>query len=128
MSNPFTAPHFTKRATGVVGISESGKILMHAVISEVTAARNAIVAAVSGKKIKVFAYVLINTTAQIVTWESGTTALSGAMALASNGGITIAVQPPECILETVAGEALNITQSAATQLSGHLSYWDDDDA
>ena len=86
--------------------------------------QQAIVAAVTGKKIVVLSYVLTigGTTDGTVTWQSADTALSGAMSLQSDGAAIIAVDhSPRGCLETVAAEALNITTSGIA-VAGHGTY------
>lgn len=91
------------------------------------AASGTVVAAVTGKRIRVVSYVLSAAGAVAITWKSGTTALSGAMTLAT--GIPLCAAPPEALfgglggqLQTEPGEALNLTLSGAVQVSGHLIY------
>lgn len=101
-----------------------GKTLQFAVVSENTAADNAIVAAAgAGLKIKVVSYVLVASAAVSVTWKSATTALTGAMALAANGGISAVGQPSAHLFQTADNEALNLTNSGAVQVSGHITYF-----
>lgn len=92
-------------------------------ISESTAADNEIVAAVAGKKIIVTSYVLVAGAAVAVTWKSGTTALSGAMSLAANGGISVDSGHAEGVLKTATGEALNLALAGAVAVAGHLTYY-----
>lgn len=99
-----------------------GETILHAKIDVAAATDNEIVAAVSGKKIIVIDYCLVaGGGANTCTWKSGSTALTGGMSFAANGGIAVPASPYG-VLETVAGEALNLTLSAATSVDGHLSY------
>ena len=97
----------------------AGPIDFQAVISENTAARNAIVAAVTGKRIVVTNIVLVCTVANTVVWESSTTALSGVMSFDASGGYSMS---GGALLKTASGEALNITQTVASLVTGHLTY------
>lgn len=87
---------------------------------------NTVVAAVAGRRIKVLGYTLVAAGAVTVKWQSDTTDLSGAMALAANG--VVAVAPggdsldPVPVLATAAGEALKITLGGAVAVAGHLTY------
>ncbi len=95
--------------------------LQFASFSDSTDDRNVVVAAVTGKKIRVMSYSInaaggVNT----VTWESATTALSGAMDMLDQA--TIEVDSPHGLLETVAGAALNLSMTGATLVAGHVSY------
>ena len=48
-----------------------------------------VIASVTGKTIRVLSYTLIVDGATTVTWKNATTAISGAMAFAINGGISV---------------------------------------
>ncbi len=97
----------------------AGPIDFQAIISENSAARNAIVAAVTGKRIVVTNIVLVCTADNTVVWESATTALSGVMTFNAAGGYSMS---GGALLKTVAGEALNITQTVAALVTGHITY------
>lgn len=91
------------------------------VVSKNTAADNELVAAVVGKKIRVLSYSLNAAGgANTVTWKSASTALSGAMDIGDN--VYVAAEANRGLFETAAGEALNLTLSAATLVAGHISY------
>lgn len=80
---------------------------------------NPVVAAVTGKKIRVKSFELVNgvATANSVKWRSGTTDISGvATAPAAIGTFAecFASDPKAFLVQTVAGEALNLNLSAAT--------------
>ena len=81
-----------------------------------------IVAAVPGKRILVFGYVIVASGAVTVQWKSGTNLLTGAMALAANGGLVVVGPPDTMMLATNVGEALILTPGGATQVSGHVMY------
>lgn len=86
-----------------------------------------VVAAVTGKRIRVVTYVLVASGAGTVTWRSATTALSGAMTVATGTPISAAPLPEGLAgqkghLETATGEALNLLISGSIQVSGHLVY------
>ena len=88
---------------------------------------NTVVAAVLNKRIRVVHYVAIAAGSVTVTWQSASTALSGPMALAANGGMAPAsgVSSPSGIFgqfQTEAGEALNLSLSGAISVGGHLTY------
>lgn len=90
----------------------------------------AVVAAVSGKKIRVKAWLATNgaATAQSIKWRSGTTDLTGlfySTAIGVIGGQDLAGGPSgqaEFYFETVAGAALNVNLSASTAVGGVLQY------
>ena len=92
-----------------------------AVIDCASSGDNSIVAAVSGKKIRVLAVVLVcSGGANTVTWKDGSTAKSGGMGFAANGGYS--VMYPYGLWEGTATTALNLNLSAATSVDGHITY------
>lgn len=85
-----------------------------------TTGNTQVVAAVTGKKIRVHGALVIANAAVTVKFQSATTDITGPMSLSANGGFA-----HESILgmfETAAGEALNINLSANQSVGGHLSY------
>lgn len=93
-----------------------------AVISQSTSANNEIVTAVVGKKIRVTAVTLLCAGANTITFKSAATGITGPMTFAANGGFDTNRTPPNYFCETVAGEALNMTQTGATAVGGTLNY------
>lgn len=81
---------------------------------------NAVIAAVSGKAIRVMCYTVVAAADVTVTWKSGSTAISGAMDLPAKGGASPA--SPLGMMQTAEGAALNLTLSGAVQVSGHVGY------
>ncbi len=82
---------------------------------------NTLVAAVTGKKIRVLGIFVVAAGAVTVAFESSTTStLSGIMSLAANG--TLEAHNPLGLFETVAAELLNMTLGGAVQVSGWLTY------
>lgn len=88
-----------------------------------TSGDNTLVAAVTDKKIRVLACVLIATTAVTARFESaaGGTALTGQMPLGANGGFTLPYNPHGWF-ETVAGQLLNLELGGAVAVAGVLVY------
>ena len=84
-----------------------------------------IVAAVTGKKIKLLSCKLISNGTVSIKWRSGTTDLEGANPLVANSGYVLPASSPGQghYLETAVNTALNINLSGATQVSGHISYY-----
>ena len=99
-----------------------GKTPQYAVINETTAASNEQVAAVTGAKIVVTGYTIVCGAAETVTWQSASNAISGDMQFAANGGISAPFHP-DGHFETAEGEALNLLQAGAADVSGHLTYF-----
>ena len=98
--------------------------LLRAVIAAATLGDNTLVAAVTGKKIRVMSVVLVASGgANSVRFESaaGGTALTGVMDLASDGQLILPYHPSGWC-ETVAGQLLNLELSAGTAVAGVLSY------
>ena len=94
------------------------------VIDAATSGDNEIVAAVTGKKIRVLAFVLVMTgTAVTVRFESGAggTALTGQMT-PSQGNVIQAAYAPVGHFETAAGQALNLELGGAQSVDGWLVY------
>lgn len=101
--------------------------MKYAVVNASASGSNTIVAAVSNKRIRVLSYVIIAAGAVTVTWQSASTAISGPMALAANGGAAPAAGqavPAGLIgqFETNQGDALVISLGAAVSVAGHITY------
>lgn len=86
-----------------------------------------IIPGILGRKIRVINYTLISAGAVIVTWKSASTAISGPMSIAANGGMapsSSALTPVGMIglFETNVGENLVINLNGAIAVGGHLTY------
>lgn len=101
-----------------------GHELKYAVVNVSSSGANTVVAAVTGKRIKVFSYVLVATTAVTVEWRTATTSagLMAPMPLGANGGISAIGTPEVPLFQTVAGELLGLQLGGAVQVSGHIGY------
>ena len=102
-------------------------IMKFAVINASASGANAIVAAVTGKRIRVVSYVIVAAGAVTATWQSASTALSGPMSLASSGGASASVgilAPGGAygLFQTEPGEALNLSLGGTVNVAGHLCY------
>jgi hypothetical protein len=86
-------------------------------INVATATTTAVVAAVAGYRIVVTNLVLSIASGQTCVWKDGTTVISGPVAESYATG-----DNELGILETSTGAVLNLTTSAAVQVSGHLTY------
>jgi hypothetical protein len=97
-----------------------------AAITAAAAGDNAVVAAVTGKKIRVRGFAVYNgvATAQNAKWRSGTTDVTGLLYGAAAVGLIGQGQAPayDFLFETVAGQALNLNLSAATVTGGWVVY------
>lgn len=110
---------------------QTGKRVYRAAVSAAGSGNNTLVAAVTGKKIKVLSLVLVAASAVTVRLESGAsgTALTGVMSLTANGGLQL-VLPPTLQgfgwVETAQAVLLNLELGGAVQVSGMLTYYLDD--
>lgn len=96
----------------------------YAAIQAASAGDNTLVAAVTGKKIRVLAMVLVATGgANTVRIESGpgTAQLTGLMDLIADGQLVLPYNPLGWF-ETAAAALLNLELSAATAVAGALTY------
>lgn len=95
----------------------------YAIIDAALSGNNTIVAAVTGKKIRVLAYVLVASAAVTARFESAAdgTALTGQMQVGANGIVPSGYNPLGHF-ETVAGELLNLELSGAISVDGHVTY------
>ena len=96
----------------------------YAVIDAAAAGDNTLVAAVTGKKIRVLSAVLVASGGAItVRFESGAagTALTGLMDLTADGQLVVPLNGFGWF-ETAAGALLNLELSAATLVAGALVY------
>lgn len=95
----------------------------HAVIDNATSGDNTIVAAVTGKKIRVLNIVLVSAGSMTVRFESGAggTALTGQMTVAAGSGFAPGFDPTGHF-ETAASALLNLELSAATSADGWINY------
>ena len=100
-----------------------GSELQYAKIDAATLGDNTLVAAVTGNKIRVLAFLMVGAGTVTARFESGAggTALTGQMTLAVN---TVVPAPfnPEGWFETAAGALLNLELSAAVSVDGCLAY------
>jgi uncharacterized protein YaiI (UPF0178 family) len=110
--------HLWDNLAGAPGEAE----VKFAVVDVASAADNQIVALVSSKSIRVLSYVLVASGgANTLTWKSATAGnISGGMGVADTGGIS--ANSETGLFATTAGEALELTLSAATSVDGHISY------
>lgn len=99
------------------------QIVKRAVISVAAAGDATIVAAVTGKKIRVVDVVLTSETAGTVRFESGTggTALTGLITLPAGGGFAPGFNPYGHF-ETAAATLLNLEVTTSTGADGWLMY------
>ena len=102
----------------------TGTDAKYAPIDTASSGDNTLVAAVSGKKVRVLAlFVVASGGANTLRLESsaGGTALTGQMDLADGDQLVLPMNP-EGWMETVAGELLNLELSVAKSVDGALVY------
>jgi hypothetical protein len=88
-----------------------------------------IVAAVPGKRIKVYAVKLVVTAGISVSFrDGGSTAIEGAQPYAANGGYVENVNPPAFLFGSTADNSLDMAIVGTGIAKGRVSYWDSDDA
>lgn len=92
-----------------------------------TAATQAVIPAVAGKRILVFGVWLVNgvATAQTVQFKSGANNLTGVMSLPSAVGGTLPLSSGSddvAVFFTDVGAALSMVQSAGTQVGGVVAF------
>ena len=97
------------------------------VIDDATSGNNTIVAAVTGKKIRVLSYAIVPAADVVVRFESGAggTALTGQMTLLAQDGVVSQELSVDCqhgCFETASGALLNLELSGAVSVDGHLTY------
>lgn len=95
----------------------------YVIIDNATSGNNTILAAVTGKKIRVLSCFMVAAAAVTVRFESGAdgTALTGQMNLAANGGFVLPYNPLGWF-ETASNTLLNLELSGATSVDGSLVY------
>lgn len=97
--------------------------VQYAVVDHAASGDNTLVAAVTGKKIRVVAFLLVAAGTVTARFESGAggTALTGQMSMGSGSRISAPYNPAGW-LETVAGQLLNLELSGAVSVDGMLGY------
>jgi len=91
-------------------------------------ATGTVVAAVPGKRIKVFAIKLVVSANMTVAFrDGGSTAIEGNQVLIANSGFVENVDPPAFLFGTSVGNSLDMVVSGVGAVGGRVSYWDDDD-
>ena len=103
--------------------TDGGKALQFVPISTAASGATQLVAAAgAGVKIKVVSYVIVASAPVTVKFQSAGVDLTGAMALAANGGVSVSGNTSH-LFETAANAVLNINLGGAVQVSGHLAYF-----
>lgn len=105
-----------------LGASLSAVTPKFAVINAAAVGDTCIVPAVASKRILVLEYAfVVGTGGDGVTFKQGTTAVTGQMRVAANGGVA-APYSPVGLFVTASGASLYVNSSLGSQISGHLVY------
>jgi len=97
--------------------------LKHAIISHASSGDNTIVENTSSeKRVVVLNYILVAAGAVTAQWQDEGANLSGAMALAANGGVSATGSQEEPLMETAKGSDLQLNLGGAVAVAGHLTY------
>lgn len=121
------------RTSDTIGVAQDVTYLMNdktelevkrAVINVASSGDNTIVAAVTGKKIRVISFIMRNAGAVDIRFESGAggTALTGVMETEAADPAIVAPFNPTGWFETAAGALLNLELGGAVSVDGLLSY------
>jgi len=107
--------------SGKVRVGNEDKAVKWAEINATTIGDTPVVAAVTGKKIRVLVIDFACSGAVGISWKSGSTVIRNAQAFAANGGIAHSAYPG-WFAETSASQALAINLDAAVNVRGSVSY------
>lgn len=127
-SNPLPAGTNTiggviaRASTGVIYNGTSALTPKFAAIAASSAGDNTLIAAVSGKRLRVLKYTVLTPGSVSLKFRSGATAdLTGPMPLAANCGVGGAYCPAG-LFETAPGQPLVLNLSSGAAVAGHLTY------
>jgi len=110
------------RVTGyLVDDNDNVVAIKRANVTTAATGNTSLVAAVTGKKIRVLSATVISTLANSVKFQSATTDVSATFPLAANGGFSLSENLGGWI-QTASGEALNINLSVATSTGCIITY------
>lgn len=112
------------RQTVVIGSELASEVFRTALVNATASGNTEVVAAVTGKKIRVINYLVTNDDASKVRvhFQSATTAISATQTCAPTGGGHTRQCTQGWAFETVAGEALNLNLSGAALVGGDIGY------
>lgn len=95
--------------------------LKFAAIAASSSGANEIVAAVTGKKIKVLAYLLSAAGSVNAKWQRASTDITGLHYMVANSQVPSPFSPVG-LFETASGEALNLNLSVGVAVGGYVVY------
>ena len=109
-------------ATSTLADGETPLLPKFAVITASSSGQNEIVAAVTGKRIRVVGYNYISSGTVNAAWRSGATTVIGGLGYwVANTG-KVAPFCPVGWFQTASGEALNLNLSGAVAVGGEVTY------
>lgn len=100
-------------------VSENVKYLP---IDEADAGDTTLVTPATGKRIRVINYLLVSAGTVAVSFKQGTTAVTGAMPLIANTGVSFPGDENGPAFQGARSAAIKLNLSAGIQVSGHLAY------
>lgn len=103
-----------------IGPAESGNSLSFAIVSS-SATGIAAIAGITGQIIRVYKLFLVVGGATNLTFQNGSTNLSGALPMTTNGSIVLDMDG-QAWFQTSQGNAFNINNSGNLQVSGTVYY------
>src|SRR3990167_5464464 len=90
-------------------------------LSFATSGAQTIVSSVANSVVRVLQWNLVAASTNSLQWRSGTSAISGMMAFAANGGISVPYSPVG-LFQGTSGSALNLFSETATSVGGSIVY------
>lgn len=103
-----------------------GKTILYAAINTAASGDTTVATPTGTNRIKVLGVLLVCNAPVVVTFKSATTAVTGPMSFAANGGFQDRAADPNIpLFRTSASAALVLNLSGAVQVSGYLTYLDE---
>jgi hypothetical protein len=102
----------------------SGSILKRVRVNATADGDNAVITAVTGKKILVTGYVLTVTLAGLISVQdtAGSPVVHAQFSLATNGGVSYAGSLESAAFLTAAGTGVEVNNPAGVDTHGHMTY------
>lgn len=107
----------------VLAAGGGGTAIQSVSISTAASGSTQLVAADATRKINVVSFGVVASGAVTVQFLGASTPLTGAMALAANGGMSASATAGAFLFQTAANTVLNIALGTAVQVSGFLTYY-----
>ena len=107
---------------GLVIADKERRAIKYLTVNASSSGANTLLAGITGKKIRVLAMQAQAITAVSMNLESGTTDISGVIALGATAGVTLPMSDPYGWCETAEGAALNCTLSSGVAVGITIVY------